>query len=228
MIRKIVVVEDDPDIRDLIEAGLNRQAFRCIFASDGLEGLKVMRKESPHLAILDIMLPGIDGLELCRRIKSDRTLEQIPIIFLTAKSDESDILLGLNMGADDYMVKPFSIKELHARIANVMKRGPILDSTSDSVLVFQDLKIDPLGYEVVVGDDYIPLTATEFRLLEFLARYPNRVFTRDQLLNSSISENAFVIDRNIDVHIRGIRKKLGPRSKHIQTVRGVGYRFSTR
>lgn len=228
MIRKIAIVEDDPDIREMIETGLSRSAYRLLFAEDGYEGLELIKRESPNLVILDIMMPGINGLELCRRIKSDRTTEQIPIIFLTAKSEETDVLIGLNMGADDYMVKPFSLKELAARINTVIKRGPMLDHTQQHLMEFGDLKIDPLGYEVFVQEEQVPLTATEFRLLEYMARNPNRVFSRDQLLNSSISENAFVIDRNIDVHIRGIRKKIGRHSRRIQTVRGVGYRFSSR
>jgi two-component system alkaline phosphatase synthesis response regulator PhoP len=226
--RKIVVVEDDPDIRDLIEAGLSKETFRLLFAEDGIEGLRLIREEVPHLVVLDIMLPGLNGLDVCRRLKSDRITEQIPIIFLTAKAEETDILLGLNMGADDYVVKPFSPKELAARIASVSKRGPVLDASTPSLLKFEELTIDRLGFEVFVGSKLIALTATEFRLLEYLARNPNRVFSRDQLLNSSISENAIVIDRNIDVHIRGIRKKLGNTARFIQTVRGVGYRFSHR
>ena len=228
MIQKIVVVEDDPDIQLLIENGLSRSDYRVMFADDGYTGLKLIRQHTPNIIVLDVMVPQINGFELCRRIKSDRTLEQIPIIFLTAKSDEHDVLLGLNMGADDYITKPFSVKELRARISAVSKRGPLVDDIAESMLEFGDLRIDPLGYEVIVGNTSVTLTATEFRLLECLARNPNRVFTRDQLLNNSISENAFVIDRNIDVHIRGIRKKLGPKSKLIQTVRGVGYRFSWR
>jgi two-component system alkaline phosphatase synthesis response regulator PhoP len=174
--RKIVVVEDDPDIRELIERGLRKDAYRLLFAEDGMSGLDLIRTEVPHLVILDIMLPEMNGLDVCRRLKSDRITEQIPIIFLTAKAEETDILLGLNMGADDYVVKPFSPKELAARIASVCKRGPILDASTPSLLKFDELTIDRLGFEVFIKNELIPLTATEFRLLEYLARNPQSSF----------------------------------------------------
>jgi DNA-binding response OmpR family regulator len=171
------------------------------------------------------MLPGIDGIELCRLIKSDAVVKGACIIMVTAKSDESDVLVGLGFGADDYITKPFKTRELIARVKAVLRRGRLREEESRDVIRCGDLLIDVLRYEVTHAGDRIVLTATEFRLLHFLAGNPGRVFSRDQLLNQIIGDNAVVIDRNIDVHVRAIRRKLGAARAHIETIRGVGYRF---
>jgi two-component system, OmpR family, alkaline phosphatase synthesis response regulator PhoP len=226
--KKAVIIEDDPDIRELVERTLDKAGFQFFSAGDGQSGLVLIQKKHPALIVLDIMLPGLSGFEICRRIKADPRLAQIPLIMLTARAEESDVLLGLGLGADDYITKPFSPKELSARLSNISKRGPLLHDRGSSTLCCGALAINPVTFEVYVEDNKVNLTATEFRLLETLAGNPNRVFSRDQLLDASISEHACVIDRNIDVHIRSIRKKLGSTATSIETVRGIGYRFSFR
>jgi DNA-binding response OmpR family regulator len=174
------------------------------------------------------MLPGLDGLEVCRRLKADPITRDIPIIMVTAKGEESDVVLGLGIGADDYVTKPFGPRELVARVKAVIRRGPVVHGTAtDERIVVGDLVVDIARHEVVVGTEPIILTPTELRLLHLLATQPGRVFTRDQLLSRVIGDGAFVIGRNIDVHVRGIRGKLGSRRDMIETVRGVGYRLRT-
>lgn len=224
--RKIVVVEDEADILDAISHNLTREGYRVIGCGDGLEGLKRIRAENPDLVLLDLMLPGLDGLEVCRRLKADETTRHIPIVMVTAKAEESDIVIGLSLGADDYVVKPFRMKELLARVRAVLNRGLAWDEAAPSErLARGGFVIDASRFEVKVGGAPVTLSATEFRLLHFLASHPERAFTRNQLLSRTIGENAMVIDRNIDVHVQAIRRKLGERRDLIETVRGVGYRF---
>jgi len=227
--QKAVVIEDEPDILEVIDYNLEREGFRVLGASDGEVGLELARSENPDVVLLDLMLPGLDGIEVCRRLKSDDLTRSIPIIMVTAKGEESDIVLGLGMGADDYVTKPFSPKELLARVRAVLRRAPLQqDQRSTERLERDGLSIDVDRHEVRVDGDTVDFTATEFRLLYFLAMYPGRVFTRDHLLSRVIGEDAIVIDRNIDVHIRAVRKKLTQRRDLIETVRGVGYRFRDR
>jgi two-component system alkaline phosphatase synthesis response regulator PhoP len=225
--QKIVVIEDEADILEVIEYNLSREGFRVISCRDGEEGLRVVQSEVPGIVLLDLMLPGIDGIEICRTLRGDPVTRRIPIIMVTAKGEESEIVLGLGVGADDYMVKPFSPKELVARVKAVLRRGPMQeDLGARGRVVRGPLSIDPTRHEARVGGTSISLTPTEFRLLHFLASHPGRVFTRDQLLNHVLGEDAIIIDRNIDVHVRSIRRKLGPRQDMIETIRGVGYRFT--
>ncbi|MEM9160165.1 MAG: response regulator transcription factor, partial [Verrucomicrobiota bacterium] len=196
-------------------------------ADDGLSGLELIRRCRPHLVLLDLMIPGIDGFEVCRHLKLDPISRSIPIIMLTAKDDQTDVVLGLGLGADDYVTKPFSTPELIARVAAVLKRGRLRDELEDSSCIqVGDLVVDSGRFEARLGARPLSLTATEFRILNCLASSPDTVFRRDDLLNQSIGENAFVIDRNIDVHIRSIRKKLKCPGI-IHTVRGVGYRLES-
>jgi two-component system alkaline phosphatase synthesis response regulator PhoP len=223
---KIVVVEDERDILEVIGYNLGREGYRVVTATDGLEALRLIRVEAPDLVLLDLMLPGLDGIELCRRLKLDPVTKAIPIVMVTAKGEEADVVLGLGVGADDYVTKPFSPKELVARVKAVLRRGPLKEETGGGERIVRDgVVIDAARFEVRVDDTSVAFTATEFRLLHFLATHPGRVFTRDQLLNRVIGEQAVVIDRNIDVHVRGVRKKLGAYRELIETVRGVGYRF---
>ena len=223
---KIAVIEDEADILDVIEYNLSREGYKVITAGDGNEGLRRIIDEAPDLVILDLMLPGIDGLDLCRRLKSDPLTRQIPVIMVTAKGEESDIVLGLGVGADDYIPKPFSPKELVARVKAVLRRGPVREELdSNEVIITGNVTIDARRHEVRVQGRAIPFTATEFRLLRFLASHPGRAFSRDQLLSRVIGEGAQVLDRNIDVHIRAVRKKLDEQKDMIETIRGVGYRF---
>jgi two-component system phosphate regulon response regulator PhoB len=224
--QKIVVVEDEPDILEVFDYNLTREGFRVVTARDGADGLKKIRQELPDLVVLDLMLPGMDGLEVCRRLRGDDVTRALPVVMVTAKGEEADIVVGLGMGADDYLVKPFRPRELLARVRAVLRRSQTQTQTASSERVeFTGLVVDVGRHEVLVRGDPVTLTPTEIRLLHFLMSHPGRVFTRDQLLARAIGEHAVVIDRNIDVHVRSIRKKLGEERERLETVRGVGYRF---
>ncbi|MCI0651824.1 MAG: response regulator [Planctomycetes bacterium] len=224
--KRVTVVEDEADIREVIEYNLARDGYEVTSVPDGEEGLKKIRKDSPDLVVLDLMLPGLDGIEVCRKLKADSVTTAIPIIMLTAKGEESDVVLGLGVGADDYITKPFSPAELLARVRAVLRRGPLKEAqVSKERIVRQGVVIDAARHETKVNGESVPFTATEFRLLHFLASHPGRVFTRDHLLSRVVGENVVVIDRNIDVHIRSIRMKLANHRNLVETVRGIGYRF---
>jgi DNA-binding response OmpR family regulator len=223
---KIVIIEDEPDILEVMEYNLQREGYAVLSRKDGEEGLDLVRREAPDLVLLDLMLPGLDGLEVCRRLKADPIVRRTPVIMVTAKGEESDIVLGLGIGADDYITKPFSPKELVARVQAVLRRGPLREDVgAGERIVRGGLIVDATRHEVLVDGTPATLTATEFRLLHFLASHPGRVFTRDRLLSRVIGDDVIVIDRNIDVHVRSIRKKIDPHRDLIETIRGVGYRF---
>ncbi len=224
---KILVIEDEPDIAEVIEHNLKRDGYRVFRTANGEAGWDLIRQKAPDLVLLDLMLPGLDGIELCRRLKADPLTSEIPVIMVTAKGEESDVVLGLGVGADDYVCKPFSPKELLARVNAVLRRtrAPHPAGALRERIVCQGLSIDRLRHEVSVDGRPVYFTATEFRLLYTLASHPGRVFTRDQLLSRVIGESAAVIDRNIDVHVGAIRKKVDPYQELIETIRGVGYRF---
>ena len=221
---KIAVIEDEADILEVIEYSLSKEGFRVCTALDGEEGLGLVKKEVPDLVVLDLMLPGIDGIEICRKLKSDSATRSISIIMVTAKGEESDIVLGLGIGADDYVVKPFSPRELTARVKSVLRRGGLREEVG-AVIKRDRLVLDINRHEVRLEGKKIVLTAMEFKLLHFLASHPGRVFTRESLLTHVSSEDTFIIDRNIDVHIRSIRKKLEKHRDLIETINRVGYRF---
>ena len=222
----IIVIEDEPDIQEVIVHNLSREGFEVLSAGDGETGLKMVKDKSPDLVLLDLMLPGLDGIEICRQLKGDSMTRAIPIIMVTAKGEESDIVLGLGIGADDYVTKPFSPKELTARVKAVLRRGPIKEERSVRERIIRGEVIIDIGrHEVRIENKQVTFTNTELRLLHFLASHPGRVFTRDYLLNRVIGEEVYVIDRNIDVHIGTVRKKLGAYRDLITTIRGVGYRF---
>lgn len=222
--KKIIVVEDEPDLVDVVTYNLQREGYLVLAAQRGDEGLNLIRSEGPDLVLLDLMLPGMDGLSICRQMKSDGSLSEIPIIIASAKGEESDVVIGLEMGADDYLAKPFSPRELLARIKAVLRRGAPRD-VSKARVVIRDLVIDSSKHEVRIENEIISLTSTEFKLLHHLAASRGRAFSREQLLNKVVGMGVVVVDRNIDVHIRAVRKKLGNHSNMIQTIRGVGYRF---
>ena len=223
--KKIIVVEDEPDIVDVVTYNLNREGYSVLAAQRGDEGLNLIRSEVPDLVLLDLMLPGMDGLSICRQMKSDGSLRDIPIIIASAKGEESDVVIGLEMGADDYLAKPFSPRELLARIKAVLRRGSPRGGVDKDRIVIRDLIIDSEKHEVKIQDEVISLTSTEFKLLHHLASSKGRAFSREQLLNRVVGMGVVVVDRNIDVHIRAVRKKLGDHSNMIQTIRGIGYRF---
>jgi two-component system phosphate regulon response regulator PhoB len=222
----ILVIEDDHDIRELLEYNLAREGYRVRSVASGEEGLRKAKAEAPDLIILDLMLPGIDGVELCRRLKQDPVTRGIAIVMVTAKSEESDVVLGLGVGADDYVAKPFRPRTLLARVEAVLRRGELKEQRARAEHVVRGpLVIDTTRHEILVDGRPIDFTPTEFRLLHFLASHPGRVFSRSELLSRVIGETAVVLDRNIDVHVRAVRQKLGPLRDLIQTVRSIGYRF---
>ena len=227
--QKIVAIEDEPDILEIIKYNLEREGYEVRGALDGEEGLALVRREMPDLVLLDLMLPGIDGLEICRRLKYEAATRAIAVIMVTAKSEESDIVLGLEVGADDYLAKPFGPRELVARVRAVLRRGDArTDGEEQPRVVFDRLSIDPDRHEVIFDGQQLEFTATEFRLLYFLASNPGRVYSRQRLVQEAVGEDVYILDRNIDVHVRAIRKKLGLDYDCVLTVRGVGYRFADR
>ena len=223
---RILVVEDEADLREVITYNLTREGFKVIEAEGGLEGLRKAREHDPGLLLLDLMLPDVDGLEVCRRLRKDPLTSTLPIIMVTAKGEESDVVLGLGIGADDYVTKPFSPSELVARVKAVLRRGRRRAEEGPTERIVRDgLVVDATRHEVLLDGKPLRFTATELRLLHFLASHPGRVFNRDQLLRRVMGEHAVLVDRNIDVHVRAIRGKLGRLRDLIETVRGVGYRF---
>ena len=223
---KVVVVEDEADIREVIEHNLSREDYQVYSAADGKQGLQLVKKKLPDLVILDIMLPELDGLEICREIKVDPETRSTAIVMVTAKGEESDVVLGLGIGADDYVTKPFSPKELIARVKAVLRRGLLKEEQGNRDRIVRGKVLIDIGrHEVRVDGELVIFTPTELRLFHFLASYPGRVFTREHLLSRIIGEDAYVVDRNIDVRIRSIRKKLGKYRDLVETIRGVGYRF---
>lgn len=221
---RILIVEDEKDIIELIQYNLEREGYRAAAVNSGEDAIRFLEKDSPELIILDLMLPGMDGLEICRLIKSDNKTKNIPVVMLTAKSEESDVVIGLQLGADDYVTKPFSPKVLLARIKALLRRSSG-KAITDQVRQFEDFKIDLPKHKITYKGQPIDLTALEFNILEFLSRYPGRVFSRDQIMDNVWKDGKFIVDRAVDVHIRGLRKKLGKAAEFIQTVRGSGYRF---
>ena len=223
---RIVVIEDEEDILEVIAYNLKREGYDVVTSTSGEDGLEKIEHSAPQLVILDLMLPEIDGIELCRKLKADPLTQAIPVIMVTAKGEESDVVLGLGVGADDYITKPFSPREMVARVRAVLRRSRVRGEVDRRESVVRDgIVIDPQRHDVKIDGESVILTATEFRLLHFLATHPGRVFTRDHLLTRVIGADAIVIDRNIDVHVRSIRKKLGAHRELIETIRGVGYRF---
>lgn len=222
---EILIIEDARDIVETVEYNLKKEGFRVSRAYDGLQGLKLAEGHKPSLILLDLMLPGIDGLEVCRRIKRNPTTVNIPIIILTAKGEESDRIVGLELGADDYMVKPFSMKELVARIKVILRRCGEKEAAPPAALIFKDLEIDPDRHEVKAGGKIVELTAKEFQLLYFLTQNQGRAFPRDRLLDAVWGIDVAIETRTVDVHVRRLREKLGKAGKHLLTLRGVGYKF---
>jgi two-component system alkaline phosphatase synthesis response regulator PhoP len=222
---KILVIEDEDEIQELVGYNLGKQGYRVVRAATGEEGIRLVASEMPDLILLDLMLPGVDGLEVCRLLKRDPDARHIPIIMLTAKGEEADIVTGLELGAEDYITKPFSPRVLVARIRALLRRKAAESSDEEEVVHIRDLLIHPGRHEVLVKNKSVPLTLTEFRILHVLARRPGWVFTRYQIANEIHGGDDVVTDRSVDVQIVGLRKKLGPAAPDIETVRGVGYRF---
>ena len=226
MMPKILIVEDEPDIVELLAYNLHQAGFETITAFNGEDALRHANTRPPDLVLLDVLLPGVDGLEVCRMLKRNPTTADIPVIMLTAKGEKTDRIVGLELGADDYVTKPFSPREVVLRIRAVQRRmEEARTSAAVKQLRIHDLVIDLDKHQVFNRGQKLDLTATEFKLLTLLAGAPGRVFTRDLLMNELWGDNYFAVDRTVDTHISRLRRKLDHLSGAIETVRGVGYRF---
>jgi len=219
----ILIIEDDRSLAGVLEYNLTNEGYKTFCASDGQDGLYQARLHMPQLIVLDLMVPVIDGLEVCRQIRASAETRDILVLMLTAKSEESDQLVGFSVGADDYVCKPFSVKVLLERIKSLLRRRSAKEG-SDQVSR-SGIVIDRMKHLVTVDGQTIDLTPSEFRLLDTLIRQPGRAFDRSELIDAALGADTMVLERTIDVHIRSLRKKLGPQSDSIQTVRGIGYRF---
>jgi len=223
----ILVVEDESDILQLIEYNLKKTGYQVLKAESGEIGLELATHNQVDLIVLDLMLPGLDGMVVCKRLKAQNSTKSIPVLMLTAKSEDSDIILGLEVGADDYVTKPFSPKVLLARIKSLLRRKSftLTQSPNTEFVQIHELKIDISRHEVYYQGNLIPLSATEFSILEFLARNPGWVFSRNKIIDGVKGKDYPVTERSVDVQVLGLRKKLGVAGDLIETVRGVGYRF---
>ncbi len=222
---RILIVEDEEDVLELVRYNLEKNGYQTETALNGRKALEKIRSKTPDLILLDLMLPEVDGLEVCRSVKRDGKTANIPVIMLTAKGTEADIVAGLEMGADDYITKPFSPRVLMARVKAVLRRREVPTDSDKSAIRIHEIEIDPGRHKVTVKDKPVKLTTTEFSLLRFLASRPGWVFTRYQIVDAVHGSDYPVTDRSVDVQVVGLRKKLGSAGKYIETVRGVGYRF---
>jgi len=222
--KRILLIEDEEDIAALIKLQAEISGYKLHVEVDGINGYRAIEREKPDLVILDIMLPGENGLDVCRKMKNSGDLKNIPVILLSAKGEELDIILGLELGADDYVPKPFSPKILFSRIKAVMRRSKETEKSLKTIK-FSDFTLEIDRYILRKMEKVIPLTLSEFGILKRLVSNQGKVLTRNQLLDDINNDDAFIVDRNIDVHIASLRKKLGPAFDWIETVRGVGYRF---
>ena len=222
----ILVVDDEKDILELVSYNLGKSHYRVTCVGTGEDALTRARSDLPDLIVLDLMLPGLDGLDVCRILTNDPRTAHIPILMLTARGEEADIVTGLELGADEYVTKPFSPRVLLARIRALLRRRRCqADDDAAAVIKRQGLVIDPRRHEVRIGNEMIELTSTEFSVLHFLARRPGWVFTRNQIIEAVKGDDYPVTERSVDVHFVNLRRKLGPLGERLETVRGVGYRF---
>jgi two-component system alkaline phosphatase synthesis response regulator PhoP len=228
--KKIFLIEDDRDIVELVRYNLEKDGYQVSASGDGVTGLAQLRKSPPDLLLLDLMLPKLSGLEICKEIRRDAALNRLPILMLTARGDEADRIVGLELGADDYVTKPFSPRELAARVKALLRRVEPGGAT-EKLIEVGPLRIDPASYRVTRAGKPVPLSTLEFRLLYYLASRPNKVFSRDQLLDAVWGTERFVTPRSVDVYVRRLREKIEADSQnptYVKTVRGAGYLFETR
>ncbi|RPH40131.1 MAG: DNA-binding response regulator [Planctomycetota bacterium] len=224
MARTILVIDDEPELVKLLDYNLSKAGYLVLSARDGESGLAAARKHAPDAIILDVMMPGLDGWEVCKRLRQDPSTSALPVLMLTAKADEGDRVLGLELGADDYVGKPFGVRELLARVKALLRRSEVA-STSPEVLKTGKIIIDSSRRTVMASGKPVALTATEFNLLKALAEREGRVISREDLLSLARGDEVAVMDRTVDVHVAALRKKLGKQGEMIETVRGVGYRL---
>jgi two-component system phosphate regulon response regulator PhoB len=221
---KVLIIEDDPDLTEVLAYNLRQSGYEVLSSRDGADGLRQARLNLPDIVLLDLMLPLVDGLEICRRLRSDPSTANVIVVMLTAKSEETDEVVGLSLGADDYITKPFSVKVLMERLKALRRRRTEPEEAQD-VIASQGVSIDRRRHQASAGDEKLQLTQTEFRILETLLRQPGRAFHRAELIEAALGKDSFVLERTIDVHIRALRKKLGDYADLIETVRGLGYRY---
>lgn len=221
---KVLIIEDDPALGELLTYNLNQAGYETHLARDGRDGINQALVKSPDIVVLDLMLPVLDGLTVCRQLRSEPATRDVLVVMLTAKSEETDEVVGFAMGADDYVTKPFSIKVLLERIKALLRRRE-KDVDDGVVVVSQGMMIDRRRHRVSAGDDNLDLTPSEFSLLDAMIRQPGRAFNRSELIDAALGDDAMVLERTIDVHIRALRRKMGDFADLIETVRGVGYRF---
>jgi DNA-binding response OmpR family regulator len=221
---KVLVIEDDRSLAEVLSYNLKTAGYEVLAASDGQDGLLKAQTKAPDIVVLDLMLPVVDGLDVCRRLRADSSTKDLLIVMLTAKAEESDELIGFSLGADDYVTKPFSVKVLLERI-KALRRRRTAEGITDEVTSKQGVTVDRRRHQAAAKGSSLQLTRSEFRLLDTLIRQPGRVFDRAELIDAALGEDTMVMERTIDVHIRALRRKLGERADVIETVRGVGYRF---
>jgi len=226
--RRVLIIEDDKDIVELVRYNLEKEDFQVMAVGDGVTGLAQVKRSPPDLLVLDLMLPKLSGLEVCKEIRREGQLARLPILILTARGEEADRVVGLELGADDYVTKPFSPRELVARVKALLRRASPAAADSEKPIEVGKLLIDPASYRVTRNEKLVPLSTLEFRLLYYLAAHPNKVFTRDQLLDAVWGTDRYVTPRSVDVYIRRLREKVETDSDHpahLKTVRGAGYMF---
>jgi two-component system alkaline phosphatase synthesis response regulator PhoP len=230
MTKTVLIVDDEKDIRDLLAYNLSKEGFAILTAADGNEALTQLKNHKIALVVLDIMMPGLDGFEVCKRIRANEEWEHLPVIFLTARSSEVDQIVGLELGADDYIQKPVSARVLVARVKSILRRSSgstpkLSEKKLEEKIIIDDLEVDRSSYRVKLSGKELFFPRKEFELLHFLVTHPGRVFSRDALLNEVWGEGSYVVERTVDVHIFKVRDKLGKHGDRIETVKGVGYRF---
>ncbi len=222
---KILVVEDDRSLAGILEYNLTNSGFDVTCSFDGQDGLNQARLKLPDLIVLDVMIPVFDGLEVCRRLRAIPETRETPVLMLTAKGEETDQLVGFSVGADDYVVKPFSVKILLERVKSLLRRHQQSQSSGSDIISQAGVTIDRIKHRVALNGKPLDLTPSEFRLLDTMIRQPGRAFDRSELIDAALGADTLILERTIDVHIRSLRKKMGESNKLIQTVRGIGYRF---
>ncbi|MGY8731491.1 MAG: response regulator [Pirellulales bacterium] len=221
----VLIIEDEPSLQEILTYNLESRGYQVLVFDDGTEGLEGVRKHVPDIVLLDIMLPGMDGFEVCRHIRSDPLIKHLPVLMMTARGEEIDQLVGFQMGADDYVTKPFKMRILLERIKSLLRRTEGSTDDESGRLSSDGIVLDRIQFKVTVGDADIAFTPTEFDLLWHLMKHPGRVFNRADLMNAIMGDDTIVLERTIDVHIRALRKKLGDCGDFIETVRGIGYRY---
>jgi two-component system phosphate regulon response regulator PhoB len=221
---RVLIVEDDRPLAEVLEYNLRHDGYETLVASQGQDGLNQAKLKGPDLVVLDLMLPVIDGMEVCRRLRADPVTRDVIVLMLTAKGEETDQVAGFSVGADDYVTKPFSVKVLLERVRALLRRKQ-RSSQLGSVHVSQGVLVDRERHRATAGEDVLDLTPSEFGLLEALVRQPGRVFSRSELIDAALGGDSLVLERTIDVHVRALRKKLGDHADLVETVRGIGYRF---